>query len=235
MTKSDSPSIDLDEKLGIFELRERFLEHTRHAYGLLPPFESNPPRILDIGCGAGQPSLDLARLSGGEVVGIDVDAAALDTMRRRIAEADLGHRVTAMHTSLQDTDFPPATFDLAWEEGVLHLVDPAESLPRCHHLLAPRGHLVMHETIEWFTAVRPRLAGFGFTHAQTYLLPEGCWVTDYAAPLEERIRAFERAHAAADLDAATARALARHESDAASIRADPTHQDCGFYILQKQA
>ena len=31
------------------------------------------PRILDIGCGSGVPTMELARLSGGEITGIDAN------------------------------------------------------------------------------------------------------------------------------------------------------------------
>ena len=38
------------------------------------------PRILDMGCGSGIPTLELARLSRGEAIGIDIDQPALDTI-----------------------------------------------------------------------------------------------------------------------------------------------------------
>ena len=66
--------MNINDALNVEELRGRFLEHSRQAYRLLPPLEQ--PRILDIGCGQGQQTMELARLGGGEVIGIDIDNAA---------------------------------------------------------------------------------------------------------------------------------------------------------------
>ena len=225
-------SYDLDRALGIFELRESFLEHTRRAYGLLPSFKGGPPRILDIGCGTGVPSLQLARLSRGEVVGIDVDERALELMRERVAREGLGDYVTARCVSLYETDFPDASFDLVWEEGVLHLLDANRSLPQCRRLLKPGRHLVMHETNKWFDRVRDRLPDFGFTLRQALPLPEHCWLTLYAEPLDAKLREFAQSCDVEALDKVTAKALATHRAAVASIRADPGATDGAFYLLQ---
>ena len=225
-------SHDLDRALGIFELREPFLEHTRRAYGLLPPFEAGPPRILDIGCGTGGPSLELARLSRGEVVGIDVDEPALEVMRERVAREGLGDRVTARWVSLYENDLPDASFDLLWEEGVLHLLDTDRSLPQCRRLLKPGCHLVMHETNVWFERVRDRLADFGFELRQRHPLPELYWLTAYAEPLDANLRAYAQSHDVDTLDEDAAKAFATHRAAVASIRADPGATDCAFYLLQ---
>lgn len=47
----------VDDALNVEELRGRFLEHSRQAYRLLPPLEKL--RILDIGCGRGQQTMEL--------------------------------------------------------------------------------------------------------------------------------------------------------------------------------
>jgi SAM-dependent methyltransferase len=225
-------SFDLDRELGVLELRESLLEHTRCAYRLLPPFEGGPPRILDIGCGAGVPSLELARLSRGDVVGIDVDDAAVALMRERVAREGLGDQVTARCVSLYETDFPDASFDLLWEEGALHLLDTDRSLSQCRRLLRPGGYLVMHETKRWFHSVSDRLIDFGFVVRHTHPLPEHCWLTAYAEPLDTKLRAFMKSRDVKDLDTVTTKALATHRAAVASIRADPDATDGAFYLLQ---
>ena len=54
-------------------------------------------KILDIGCGNGTPTLELARLSGGEVIGVDIDQSALDEFAGKIQAAGLGDRVKALN------------------------------------------------------------------------------------------------------------------------------------------
>jgi cyclopropane fatty-acyl-phospholipid synthase-like methyltransferase len=106
-----------DAALGAEELRAGFLKYTREAYTLLPAMDH--PRVLDIGCGSGAATMEIVRLGGGEVVGIDTDASALSELRRRLEARGIGDRVEARNVSLFDVDFPDESFDLLWEEGVL--------------------------------------------------------------------------------------------------------------------
>lgn len=226
-------SYELDRELGVFELRELFLEHTRQAWNLLPTFETGPPRILDIGCGTGIPLLELARLSRGDVVGIDVDEVALSVLRQRAADADLEDQVTARCVSLFEAGFPDSDFDLLWEEGVLHLLETESSLGECRRLLKPGCHLVMHETNVWLAKVREPLASLGFTIRAEHPLPPRHWLTAYAEPLDARLHAYMRSHNIDGLDDVTNAALATHQAAVASIRADPDVTDCTFCIVQK--
>ena len=59
--------MDIGRDLGVQQLRLRALEHTRKAFALLPAIDR--PRILDIGCGRGLQTMELARLSGGDFFG----------------------------------------------------------------------------------------------------------------------------------------------------------------------
>ena len=218
---------DLDDRLKVQELRAGFLKYSREAYALLPAMDR--PRILDLGCGSGPATIELAKLSESEVFGADTDEEALEELRRRVEEAGFGHRVKAVEASLFDLDFVNESFDLVWEEGVLHLLDAAKGVRACRNLLNANGLLVMHETVAWFEAIRAQLPAVGFRIVNEYLLPKGCWWTDYYAPLEDRIRLL-REERGRDV---TSEKLAQHEREIAMVKADPARFDCGFFILQK--
>jgi ubiquinone/menaquinone biosynthesis C-methylase UbiE len=66
-------------------LRANLCKYTRQAFHLLP--ELNKPRILDIGCGAGVPTMELAGLSSGQITGVDINQSLLDRLERKIKEA----------------------------------------------------------------------------------------------------------------------------------------------------
>ncbi len=206
----------------------RALEHTRKAFALLPALDR--PRILDIGCGQGVQAMELARLGGGEVVGIDIDETVLTQFHKRLERSDVSSRVTVHRCSLFDSGLAAESFDVLWEEGVLHLLEPASSFAACHRLLRPRGFLVMHETLDWFQAARQRLPESGLQFLDRHLLPRHFWWTEYGAPLERRVRAFRESHG----DAAGSPDLTRYANEAAMIKADPDQFDCGFFILQKR-
>ncbi len=217
----------IDAVLGVEDLRAAFLSYTRHAYALLPAM--GQPLFLDIGCGSGQATIELARLSGSSVVGIDTDATALSELRRRIEVDRLGQRIEIVNASLFDVSFADESFDLLWEEGVLHLLDSTRSLTVCRRLLKPGGFMVMHETVVWFESIRANLSADGFGIVNEYLLPKRCWWTDYYAPLEDRIRLLreERGREIAS------EKLAQYEREIAMVKANPDRFDCGFFILQK--
>jgi len=217
--------VDIDDALNVEELRGRFHEHSRQAYRLLPPLEQ--PRILEIGCGQGQQTLELARLGGGEVIGIDIDKSSISRLQQRIDREGLGDRIRAIHVSLFENGFDDHSFDILWEEGVLHLLDASRSISECRRLLKPNGHLVMHETSVWFESVREILQEFGFELFDRHMLPKHFWWTDYGAPLEERIRAYRKTHG----DASDSPKLAEHESVVAAIKSDLDRTDCGIYLL----
>ncbi|MBN1944875.1 MAG: class I SAM-dependent methyltransferase [Bradymonadales bacterium] len=221
------PKVDLDEMLELETLRIGFLKYTRKAFARLP--ELDRPRILDIGCGSGLPTIELARLSNGEVVGIDTNGSELAELQRRIEDHGLQPRVKAVHVSLLETRFEPASFDLLWDEGTLHLTDPKKSLPVCRHLLRPNGFLVMHETIAWFEGVMVQLSELGFEVFDRLPLPSRCWWTDYYAPLEERIQAL----GVHESDVVDAERLAQIEREIAMVQADPERFDCDFFIARK--
>jgi SAM-dependent methyltransferase len=221
-------SIDIEDALGVHELRARALEHTRRAFAMLPALER--PRILDIGCGRGAVTLELARLGRGEVVGIDIDATALSRLRERITEVGLADRVTVRRASLLEPGLSAESFDILWAEGVLHLLDPAASFPACHRLARPDGFLVMHEQLVWFDGVRERLCEWGMSHVGQHLLPRHFWWTEYGAVLEQRVAAYRAAHGSAP----DPPELTRYADEAAMIRQDPDRFECGFFLLQRR-
>lgn len=77
-------SIDLSSEIGNDHFRERLLKYTRQAYHCLPKIKK--PRILYVGCGSGVPTIELEKLSKGEIIGIDINQSLLDKLNRKIAE-----------------------------------------------------------------------------------------------------------------------------------------------------
>ena len=68
MGQQNSEILDRDQ------FRANLLAYTRRAYRMLPHLAK--PRILDIGCGTGVSTLELARISDGDLVAVDIDQDA---------------------------------------------------------------------------------------------------------------------------------------------------------------
>ncbi len=167
------------------EPRQRFLRYTRKAFGMLP--EMAETTVLDIGCRAGIPTLELAEISGGAVIGLDTDEAALEKLESRAREAGLEGRVTTRLCSMADIDVPDQHFDLIWAEGSIQFIGFRSALTRWRRLLKPGRFLVLHGQME-DSQTRIQLApscGYGVTGH--FPLPEEAWWDELQAVLEQRL------------------------------------------------
>ena len=121
--------------------------------------------VLDIGCGAGQSTLEAARAAvKGSTLGVDVSAPMLEHARR-LAEAEGLHNITFQHGDAQTHPFPPARFDLCISRfGTMFFTDPVAAFTNIGRALRPGARLVLlvwqaAGRNVWFTAVRQALAG----------------------------------------------------------------------------
>ncbi|MFX1315777.1 MAG: class I SAM-dependent methyltransferase [Promethearchaeota archaeon] len=220
-------SENLLKELNIEELRKRFLKYTRKAFQMLPKMDK--PHILDIGCGTGIPTIELARLSNGVIIGIDIDQDALDKLNLKIKKKGLSSRVKIINCSLYKTEFLDENFDIIWDEGVIHILDLKKSLKECSRLLRPNGFLVIGEMIEWIKDKFEIFSQFGFKLINQFLLPEKCWWTDYYKPLEKRIKELRKKYQRSEYFGK----LTQHEREIKMVKKNPKKFDCGFYIMQK--
>ena len=100
-------------------------------------------RVLDVGCGCGATSLELAERVGpeGAVLGVDVSAPMLELARRRAAEAELGC-LRFEQADAQVCAFPPGAFDAAVSRfGVMFFEDPTSAFSNLRRGLRPGGRL----------------------------------------------------------------------------------------------
>jgi ubiquinone/menaquinone biosynthesis C-methylase UbiE len=180
------------------KLRENLLPYTRMAFHLLPPRECR--RILDIGCGTGVPTLLLANLAGGEIVGLDQDAVALEVFRLRMRDGGLEARVSARQGSLEAIPFPDGSFDLLWCEGALWVLGFGESLRRWRRLLAPGGWMVAHDDAVDIREKMKVADAEGFVVHAAFVVPEEIWWRAYYAPAEAALLRLAAGGSAAEPD-----------------------------------
>jgi ubiquinone/menaquinone biosynthesis C-methylase UbiE len=167
------------------KIRKRFLKYTRKAFRMLPQMDK--PRILDIGCGSGIPTLELARLSNGEITGIDIDQNALDKFTRKIKEVGLTDRVQAVNCSILDMDFPDGSFDVIWSEGSIYAIGFERGLREWRQLLKRDGYMVIHDEQGNVEEKLEQISKCGWELLGYFILSEETWWTEYFAPLEKLI------------------------------------------------
>ena len=188
------------------------------------------PHILDFGCGSGIPTLELAKLSGGKIIGIDVDQNQLNRFNKRIQDEGLSNRVFAKNCSLLDVDFPDETFDIIWAEGSIHIVGFERGLKECRNLLKPEGFLVVHDGIKEVSHKLDRVPDFGYKLVNHFMLPDDVWWTDYFEPLERLIKRWrDRAKSPESL-----RILESCQNEVNIFKMNPEDNVSAFYIFQKK-
>jgi SAM-dependent methyltransferase len=224
-------------------------EYTRRAYEMLPPLRE--PRILDIGCGSGAPTLELARLSGGQVVGLDVHQPFLDELTRRAQAAGLANRVTARNGSMLSMEFPDEVFDLVWAEGSIFIVGFDRGLEQWRRLIRAGGFLVVHDVAwlrpdppdelrEFWSQAYPDMRDIsenleaipprGYEVLGHFPLPEDAWWVEYYVPLEGRLPELRLEHAG-DAEALVLLEDSQREIDI--LRRYPGWYGSVFFVMQK--
>jgi SAM-dependent methyltransferase len=105
-------------------------------------------RVLDIGCGAGDLTMQIASIieESGQVIGVDADATVLAVARERAAEAGLAN-VDFRQAHVPDLalalDGPVDA--IAGRMILMHLEDPAAALGAMRRLLGPGGMMTFQE------------------------------------------------------------------------------------------
>lgn len=101
-------------------------------------------QVIDVGCGCGTTTIDLARRVGpdGHVLGVDVSAPMLGVARRRVTEARLDGTVALTQADAQEHGFAPGGADRLFSRmGVMFFDDPPRAFANLRRALAPDGRL----------------------------------------------------------------------------------------------
>jgi SAM-dependent methyltransferase len=112
--------------------------------------------LLDVGCGPGTITVDLAaRVAPGRVLGFDVSADPLDEARAAAERA--GAAVTFAVGDVYALDLPDDSVDVVHAHQVLqHLTDPVAALREMARVCRPGGLLAVRDvdyaTFTWFPA-----------------------------------------------------------------------------------
>ena len=181
---------------------------TRQAFALMTGLPDRP-RILDIGCGPGVQTLQLAKISAGTILAIDNHQPFLDALALRAEQEGLSDRISIRNQSMFDLDFiKPGSFDAIWSEGAIYIIGFAKGLREWQPFLKQGGYLAVSE-LSWLKPVPPAeietyweenypgmqpleqnlatLHKAGYRETGHFVLPESAWWEDYYTPLEKRI------------------------------------------------
>ncbi len=195
---------------------------TAKAFALCHDLPTSPA-VIDLGCGVGAQTLDLADLTSGTIVAVDNHAPIIERLRAIIAEQDLSERVSAVVGDMANLGLPPASFDLLWSEGALYNLGLDSALGVCSTLLRSGGYLAFSDAV-WrkqnpppevksaFDSDYPDMGTVAdvlatierhrFSPIGHFTLPDEAWWDDFYTPMLQRIEEL-RGRYAADEEAIT--------------------------------
>ncbi len=127
-------------------------------FSLLP--DARPLRVLDIGCGEGVASVQLA-YCGLDVTAWDLSPVSIAVARRR-AEVQKVNVAFEVVNVVDVEDWGVECYDVVWCDLILHhLIDPFESIvSKACTALKPGGRFIAREPVQysrWLRAIRRRV------------------------------------------------------------------------------
>lgn len=223
-------------------------EATAKAFSLLPdlPKQLN---ILDLGCGPGMQTVQLAKLANGHITAVDIHQPYLDQLQRTLEAEALSDRVTLQQADMADLSFPSHSFDIVWAEGAAYILEFGTALREWRSLLKSPGYLVVSE-ISWLLPDPPQPAmdfwnleypgmqtvednlsltkRMGYLPVAHYLLPQEAWWQHYYTPLEQRLQPLKDKYSDSE-DAL--QVLESHQREINIYRQYSDYYGYVFYIL----
>ena len=190
-------------------------EATLRALGLTRELPDRP-RILDVGCGSGAQTIELARATRGEIVAVDIRQRFLDELTEHSRDAGVLPQITTVNASMFDMQFPAESFDLIWSEGAIYIAGFAAGLGAWRRFLKPGGWLAVSE-LSWLVPNPPAEAAqfwarnypgmksiernrqivseTGYVDADGFVIPVQDWWDNYYGPCEIRVAALRKKYA----------------------------------------
>ena len=190
-------------------------ESTRRALAMMADLPAQP-RVLDLGCGPGAGSLNLANLTGGRVTALDLHAPFVGQQAAAARAAGLSHRLDPVCADMRAAPLAAGVFDLVWSEGALYSIGFRQGLGLCARLVRPGGVIAVSEAVwtapepprevaRWWSAAYADIASIdektgavrdaGFDMLGHFTLPREAWWEHLYGPIRARLDGLRQAWA----------------------------------------
>jgi ubiquinone/menaquinone biosynthesis C-methylase UbiE len=141
-----------EEQLGFKEnITDGFIQRTlEHDVPGLFEYLHAGARVLDVGCGTGSISLDVATaVAPGEVVGVDVMDDRISSAARLASDRGVKN-ATFEVSDANALRFPDNIYDVVYSHTVLHsLIDPSKALSEQKRVAKPGGWVIASGVRDW--------------------------------------------------------------------------------------
>jgi SAM-dependent methyltransferase len=219
---------DLLRRIDKDSFRQNLRRFTWQAYNLLPKLEC--PEILDLGCGSGVPTIELAILSKGHILAVDRDRQALARLRQKTMALGLQKHIRTAVADLARYRLKREAFDIIWAEGSVNAIGFEKALTLWRDGLKPNGYLVIHDEIKHHEQNLAAAGRMGWEVVKHFIVPVDVWLTEYFRPLSGRLHDLAADYAR---DPEALEVLRREEAEIEVFKTNPDNFASAFYILTK--
>jgi len=224
---------------------------TKRAFRKLTELPEHP-EILDVGCGTGNQTMTLAKVTPGKITALDNHPPFIEILKHNICRTDYADRIQSVVGDMASMNFPDGSFDLIWSEGAANIIGFKKALDAWKPLLRPKGYMVISELVwfreevpqeirEYFNRVYPDMKYYqhnypiveaaGYKMIHYFPLPRKSWWTDYYTPAEKKIVELRRKYRD-NKDAQVA--FDSFQLEIAMHRKYSPYYGYGFYIMRKK-
>jgi ubiquinone/menaquinone biosynthesis C-methylase UbiE len=211
------------------------------------------PRFLDVGCGPGMQTIELAKISNAEITALDIHQPFLDLLASRAKVEGVSERIRLFRGDMSCLDFEVKSFDVIWCEGAVFVVGFERGLREWGKFLVDNGYFVVSELC-WIDPNPPReikdymlevlypsvktlrenlqiIKDVGYQVKDYFVLPESSWWENYYLPILAKLPALKKKHQNNREALAT---IEEEEKEIEMFRRYSKHYGYVFYTLQKE-
>ncbi len=223
-------------------------ETTRKAFSMLPNVPSHP-NILDIGCGPGMQTIELAKMIDGKIVALDIHQPFLDYILQNAEKEGVSEKIETINQSMLSMEFEKERFDILWAESSIFIMTFEKALREWQKFLKKGGYFAVSELV-WPLEDPPEemiaflkeyptiqthdenlrvIEKIGYKNINSFLLPAEDWAA-YYEPVGERLKILRKKY---QNDEGAIKVLQFMQNETDLFKKHPKFFRYIFYIMQK--
>ncbi|MHC1774912.1 MAG: cyclopropane-fatty-acyl-phospholipid synthase family protein [Lentimicrobium sp.] len=188
--------MDIKKKYEYFNIRDhcrmQLVQYLEQVLNDLPEFIN--PKILDIGCGSGVPTLWLAEKYIGIITAIDTDKQLLGFLEHKVERKKTSSKIETKNVSFFDLVTEPECYDLILAEGFLNVVGFEMGFNRVIEKIKIGGYFIIHDEYKDNDSKIALIHKNNCKIVNSLLLDETIWWRDFYGQLENEIYKPGNAH-----------------------------------------
>ncbi|UCE52501.1 MAG: class I SAM-dependent methyltransferase [Desulfobacterales bacterium] len=174
--------------------------------------------------------MELARLSNGQIIGLDIDQPLLYKLRCKLKKTGFSDQVKAVKCSMFEISFKHESFDIIWAEGSIFRIGFERGLKEWHRFLKSNGFMVVHDEIGNLTKKQKQISDCGYVLLGHLILTEDVWWIEYYSPMEKQIKEFRSKYFD---NPKIIKVLDKEQQEIDMFKKNPKLYASEFFIIQK--